>query len=195
ALAEDRGAEEHDGLSAVLREACTSALHASADYGLCCGFGDSGTDRIAATLRLDVLHSPEAVLTSDVVDGLAQFLAPTCGAWRTEASTHRAQDLCRAIALAFDRLSPGHRLHVGVAAAGSPDRVGGLLHVLGDMERVDQLHAVSGALGGQSRLDAFEGLPLRIGPVARPHDVHRRAFAQHAAQLRFQFADERLLVR
>ena len=89
ALAEDRGAEEHDGLSAVLREAGAGALHARADYGLGRGFGDASADWISATLRLYVLHSSETVLTSDVVDGLAQFLAPAGGAWRAETSTYR----------------------------------------------------------------------------------------------------------
>src|SRR5271166_2816999 len=123
AVAEDRGAEEHNGLSAVLREAGSSALHAGADYGLGGCFGDAGADWVTASLRFNVLHSPEAVLSRDVVNGFAQLLAPAGGARRTETSPHRAQDLGGAVPLALDRLSPGRRLDLGIAAARSPDRV------------------------------------------------------------------------
>src|SRR5208283_3575035 len=110
AFAEDRGAEEHDGLSAMLREAGASAFHARSDYGLGRSFGNAGADRIAATLRIDVLHSPEAVLTGDVVDGFAQLLASALCARRTETSPHRAQYLGGPVTLALDRLSPRGRL-------------------------------------------------------------------------------------
>src|ERR1700691_190180 len=182
AVAEDRRAEEHDGLSAVLRESGTSTLHARADDRLGCGFGDAGADGISTTLRLDVLHSAEAVLTSDVVDGLAQLLAPACRARRAEASSHRAQDLRGPVALALDRLAPGRCVDMGVAAAGVPDRLSRVLHVLCDVERVDELHAITRALGRQSTVDAVEGLPLWLGSLARPHDVQGRALSPHRFQ-------------
>src|SRR5260370_8752782 len=73
--------------------------------------------------------------------------------------------------------------------------IGGLLHVLGDVKGIDELHRVARPVRGQTRLDRVKRAPVGLGTAARDYDIERGALSEPAGGLLFQLADQRGLVR
>src|SRR5579864_487680 len=195
AVREEGSSKEHYGLTAVLREASTRTLHPDADDRLGRCLGDSGADGIVAFLRLYVLHTTQSVLTVNVGDGALEFRARRRGPDRREARTHASKDACGSVLFLLDGLAPCRREDLRLTSAGALDGIRGLLHVLGNVKSIDELHGVARPVGGQPRLDRVERAPLRLGTVACEDDVELGPLAQHARQLIFQFTDKCRLVR
>src|SRR5258708_25216040 len=180
AVREKRSSKEHDGLATVLRETSARALHADAGDRLGGCLGDPRAYWVFWFRGFEVLHTTGGVLIVDVRDGALELRASRCGEDRREPRTHASKDaLCSALLL-LDRLAPRGGEDLRIAGADALDGIGGLLHVLGDVEGIDELHRVAPPVPGQTRLHRVKRAPLRLGTVAPEYDIERGALSQHA---------------
>ena len=101
ATGEQRGPEDHDGLSAVLREPSAGALHPNANDRLRSGFGDARPDGAVRSARGGVRHSSVVGLLGEEVDSRFDVLVEGRMGLSVPVVAHRLEDPLRTSSYSF----------------------------------------------------------------------------------------------